>query len=418
VPLADNEDALYNGRLFPATAYMKNVSTTVILSLQASLAWADLGSQFYDPLDGKFDASNYLSENAAGFLPVPIIITEPAVDGGLGMMGIIFHEDDVQAEKRKRAMRTSENPSKHLLPPNVSALMGAYTGNESWLVGGGHMGFLKQGRIRYAVGVGYGDIDLDYYSLGDVNLSRPLTINTEAAFLMQSLKFKVADWPLYIGPLQRYIDTQVSPGNDIAEVLPPGTPGDIVDIITDLTTVDVSASGLGLEIEYDLRDNFFTPQSGHYLDFKYAAYRDAIGSDLDYDWYEFTGYSYFRMSDHWRLGLRLALEAADSDDALPPFALPAISMRGIPAARYQGNYVGALEGEVTWQPNLRWGVLGFVGAGRAAFDSSDFGSSPSQISQGIGFRYQLARLYGLHVGLDVARGPEDTVWYIQVGSAW
>jgi hypothetical protein len=25
---------------------------------------------------------------------------------------------------------------------------------------------------------------------------------------------------------------------------------------------------------------------------------------------------------------------------------------------------------------------------------------------------------GLHVGIDIARGPEDTVVYLQVGSAW
>ena len=48
-------------------------------------------AQFKDPEDGKFDMSKYLLENFAGFMPVPVIITEPAVDGGLGMAGIFFH---------------------------------------------------------------------------------------------------------------------------------------------------------------------------------------------------------------------------------------------------------------------------------------------------------------------------------------
>ena len=43
-------------------------------------------SQFKDPDDGRFDASSFLAENAFGFLPVPIIITDPAVDGGLGVV--------------------------------------------------------------------------------------------------------------------------------------------------------------------------------------------------------------------------------------------------------------------------------------------------------------------------------------------
>ena len=37
---------------------------------------------------------------------------------------------------------------------------------------------------------------------------------------------------------------------------------------------------------------------------------------------------------------------------------------------------------------------------------------------GGGLRYLLAREYGLHVGLDVAQGPEETIFYVQVGHAW
>ena len=37
---------------------------------------------------------------------------------------------------------------------------------------------------------------------------------------------------------------------------------------------------------------------------------------------------------------------------------------------------------------------------------------------GAGFRYLIARKLGLYTGIDVARGPETTAFYIQVGSAW
>jgi hypothetical protein len=36
----------------------------------------------------------------------------------------------------------------------------------------------------------------------------------------------------------------------------------------------------------------------------------------------------------------------------------------------------------------------------------------------VGFRYLIARLLGIHAGLDVARGPEGNAVYIQVGSPW
>ena len=37
---------------------------------------------------------------------------------------------------------------------------------------------------------------------------------------------------------------------------------------------------------------------------------------------------------------------------------------------------------------------------------------------GVGFRYDLARKYGIHAGLDFAVAPDNTAVYLQVGSAW
>jgi hypothetical protein len=37
---------------------------------------------------------------------------------------------------------------------------------------------------------------------------------------------------------------------------------------------------------------------------------------------------------------------------------------------------------------------------------------------GGGFRYLMARKLHMHVGIDVARGPEDTAVYLQMGHAW
>ena len=40
------------------------------------------------------------------------------------------------------------------------------------------------------------------------------------------------------------------------------------------------------------------------------------------------------------------------------------------------------------------------------------------MTQGLGVRYFVARKLGLHAGIDVARGPEDTHYYLTVGYAW
>ena len=65
---------------------------TAAATLCSSLAQAGMLDNFKDPDDGWIDASNYLLEKQGSFLPVPIIITEPAVDNGLGLAGIFLHK--------------------------------------------------------------------------------------------------------------------------------------------------------------------------------------------------------------------------------------------------------------------------------------------------------------------------------------
>jgi len=40
------------------------------------------------------------------------------------------------------------------------------------------------------------------------------------------------------------------------------------------------------------------------------------------------------------------------------------------------------------------------------------------LSGGVGFRYEIARAYGIHVGLDVAFSDDNAAVYVQIGSAW
>ena len=93
-------------------------------------------------------------------------------------------------------------------------------------------------------------------------------------------------------------------------------------------------------------------------------------------------------------------------------------MRGIPAARYQGQSVALSELEVAYRINLRWELSAFAGIGKASDSFSDFSESDSRVSKGAGFRYLIARRYDFNMGIDIAKGPEDTVFYIQAGSAW
>ena len=392
---------------------LKKIIALISIALISSSVFAASGI-FTDKLDGNLDASRYLSENAYGFLPVPIIITDPAVDGGLGMMGLFFHESKEEQAARLKTMQDESNDkaSHSLMPPSISAAFGAYTGNDSFFIGGGHLGFFNKGSIRYMGGGGYGDINVNFYGFGDLPLPAPLAINTQATAIMQTLKFKLGESAFYFGPMHRYVDAQVSIINS----------GDLINKIPSnlrpALSTNIVTSGAGLTVEYDSRDNFYSPTDGLKYEFNYLWFDDVFGSDVDYTLAELTALNYFKITDHWRTAIRMEANYIDSDQVLPPYATPYISMRGIPAARYQGQSVALSELEVAYRINLRWELSAFAGIGKASDSFSDFSDSDSRVSKGIGFRYLIARRYDFNMGIDIAKGPEDTVFYIQAGSAW
>jgi len=394
----------------------------LLLLLIGNSAFADgFWSQFKDPDDGRLDASSFLADNAYGFLPIPIIITDPAVDGGLGLAGLFFHETDEQKEKRLEALRNSEDGAKFLLTPSVSVVAGAMTGNDSWFAGGGHMGFFKQGRIRYMGGGGYGDVNLDFFGFGEVEMIQPIELNTKAFFVMQSLKFQVGDSQFFVGVAQQYANASIEPGSlgDLAgDILPPEWQDRWQELVRGLLTQDVVTSALGINVEFDSRDNFFSPRAGYSYKLEHLWFRDSFGSDIDYELTSLSGLNYWNVTDKFRAALRIGADRASTNGLLPPFATPGIEMRGLPTLRYQGNYVAVAETELTWQIDSRWAVLGFVGSGRAANSFDELKDSESRVAKGVGFRYLIARRYGFEMGLDVARGPEEDIIYIQGGTAW
>jgi hypothetical protein len=400
---------------------MKKYSFLVLLIICNAALAEGFWDQFVDADDGRFDASSFLADNAYGFLPVPIIITDPAVDGGLGLAGLFFHETDEQRELRLENLRNAEDGSQYLLTPSVSAVAGAVTGNDSWFVGGGHMGFFKQGSIRYLGGAGYGDVNIGFYGFGDVDLSRPVEINTQALGVMQTLKFRLGKSRFFIGPKQLYVNANIEPrdlGALSGDFLPPDLQERWQELVRQALTRDVVTSALGAVLEFDSRDNFFSPHSGYHYEVEQLWFRDFLGSDIEYELTHFEGLNYWKLSEKFRAALRVGVDYAATDGVLPPYATPGIVLRGIPALRYQGNYVAVAEAEVTWQIDPRWAVLGFAGSGRAANSTDELKDSPSRVTKGVGFRYLIAKRYGFEMGLDFAFGPEENVFYIQGGTAW
>jgi hemolysin activation/secretion protein len=98
--------------------------------------------------------------------------------------------------------------------------------------------------------------------------------------------------------------------------------------------------------------------------------------------------------------------------------LPYINLRGAPIMRYQGEQAGQVEAELRWQCWKRLSLVGFAGYGAAWNDLERFENTMTVPTGGTGFRYELARAYEIHAGVDLAFSPDDAAIYFQVGSAW
>lgn len=386
-----------------------------ILLLAGGVAAADFRETFIDSHDGMLDASQYLSQQKLGFLPVPMIITEPAVGFGLGMFGIFFHES---AEQRKQRIDAGGS----LLPENISVVGGAATENGTWFAGGGHLGFWKGDTVRYSGFAGYASINADFYSLGGVTLPQPIQLEIEGPGMLNEIKWRLGETSWFVGARQLFtrVESALRRPSEGGLLPPPGIFPPLDDFLTENLNQDVTTSGLGAVLEFDSRNNPFNPESGYKYTVQFMRFDDAIGSDIDYSSLTAKGLNYWTLAEKWVVGLRIQFDqVAASDDArLPAYVPPFINLRGVPAARYQGNNVAVSELQVDYKLGLRWKLSAFAGVGRAAQEFSDLSDATSIVNKGVGFRYLIARRYGFVMGIDYARGPEDNAFYIQAGSAW
>jgi hypothetical protein len=350
-----------------------------------------------DSLDGAFDLSDYIIY-AHGFIVVPTIITEPALGGIGGAIVPVF--------LKKHAPVVDENGKKRFINPDITGGIGMYTENKSWMVGAFRSSTLIKPRILYRVMAGYGDMNLSFYAnnLPSGN-DQEFKLNFKSTiFYTQWLKqFRNPKWSA--GPQYLFLNSKIKlPELD----LPPP--------FVDPKDIKSTISQLGGAIQFDGRDNIFTPDKGIRIQSDFFWSDDAIGSDYDAWRVNLSAIGFYPVTKKLIGGLRIEGEQAFGK---PPFyLLPGINLRGIPAARYQGKTSVVTELELRWDLYRRWSLMGYGGLASAFNDWDQAFAKPVVYSYGTGFRYLLARKFKLRMGVDVAKGPEDWAYYIVFGSNW
>lgn len=348
---------------------------------------------FKDTLDHAFDVSYYL-KTLHGFLPLVSPITEPAVGYGAAGGGLFFITKKAKVNEHQFRM------------PDIAGVFGGYTANGTWFTGGGYFGFWKKDHIRYRGVFGYGDIKLKYYGEGNDFLDKhPVTFRIKSYFFLQQMIFRLGDSPFFLGGKFQWMKNTVVlfDNSEIPGINP-------IDL-------DATNGGLGIIAEYESYNNLFSPSRGIRMNLTYDQYLKFLGSDRDFGKITFFACYYQPViAQHWTAGFRFESQWATGD---PPFYMkPFIQLRGIPAMRYQNDLTALIETEQEVAINRRWSILAFGGYGKAFSSYKTFSEGVNAWNAGTGFRYLIARLFGMKMGMDVARGPEQWAVYVVVGNAW
>ena len=339
-------------------------------------------------------------KGGGNFLALPVLITEPAIGEGLGLGLIYFHKDRDPDMPRistpSELGRTGKRPNP---PPTATGIFAFKTSNGTQGFGAGHAGTYLNDSLRVVGALASMDVKTTTY-LGD----DPFDFNLDGEMAYASVKRQVGTSRWFFGIGASYLDGLVS--FDVGNLpLPP----DFFDF--DLRDIGLAASAI-----YDTRDDTMMPGSGILLDYTMWYHNEAIGGDFNFSTYRLKVHWFRPLHERFVLGLRG--DVWTSGGSPPFYAEPFVSIRGIPALRYQGERVGVFEMEGRFTISPRWAAVVFGGVGTTRTGERGVDTEDDINAYGGGIRFQALKQQNVWLGIDVAQGPEEVNWYFQMGHAW
>jgi hypothetical protein len=288
----------------------------------------------------------------------------------------------------------------------MSGVFGMGTENGTWGAGIFHVGYWKKDRIRYMGALGKMNVNIGFYGSGNEGLVdfESVNLNMDSWLILQQLKFRIAETNFFAGGRYIYFNT-----SNTFEV-----PIDIPEFSG--IQLESTLSEASLLVNYDTRNNIFSPTKGFYVELS-GTYSDTwMGGDDLYGRIATKFIGYVPASKKIVVGLRN--ENAFTVGDVPFYARPIVVLRGAPLMKYQNRNTTVYEFELAWNAYNRWSILGFTGMGNAFDSFDDFNEGKSVASIGTGFRYLVARKFGMQMGMDFAQSTDDFAFYFVFGTSW
>ncbi len=319
---------------------------------------------------------------------VPVPFSNPTLDTGLLVAAAYFFPQTQEQEKAQ--------------PVSVIAAGGFYTTNDSFAYAIGQQSYWHEDRWRFTGVLGHADLDLELGAPGSPASGPTIDWLVDGNFLYAALFRKITGkW--YAGVFTRYLDVdqefEVMLGNIDFD---PGA--------------SIKSIGLGVEIEFDSKDNPYNSYTGRFFQINAQFNDEVFGGTTTYQSYSANFRAYHSLSPT----LVLAWEAAacTRSSKTPLWDACRIGLRGFSSTTYLGESSALAQAELRWRFHGKWGAVAFAGAGSVRNSFSQANDKDLIPSYGLGLRFMVLDSQRINLRLDYARSKDSDAVYLSVGEAF
>jgi hypothetical protein len=372
------------GEVFPSSKHMKRFFVDLRLPILLAVVLVSLTN-----VNAQFKSDSTKKDKAVKFAAVPMINYNRTQGIIVGAMTQAYYK---------------VNKKDTVSPASSTVLLGIYTQEKTWLVGGGEQLYLKQDTWRIRAFLIKGNANYQYFN-GDANtnVGQYEDYSNEVQLAVGQIQRKI--WKrIYGGFYGEYNNTKtyfVSQGDSLDER---------------------KLSNLGYVISQDSRDDVQFPTKGIFVNFKNQYYRDWTGSDNHFNHYQLNYTQFFDVLKDKRhiLVARANLDIGTGD---VPFQAQSIvgrdDLRGYSQGQFRGNQVYAMQSEYRWMfSDSRFGMVGFFGIASAVESFSDIFHTSLLAGGGVGVRYRMIPALKINIGMDVGVGKDDYSLTFRIGEAF
>jgi hypothetical protein len=343
------------------------------------------------PIDAIPDLQNTMSKRkifGKSLIIVPIPMSSPTFGTGLILGGAYFYS---QTEEEKKAQ-----------PASFTGAAAGYTSNKSVFGGVMQQNYLDGDKWRFT-GIG-GAMDFNFTLIPPTAGVKEdlLGWNISGYFFQASLLRRIkGNW--YAGGYLRYLD--------VDQELTLNTPsGDFSD------ASNITAPGVGLNLDYDSRDVPTNAYKGRFLELKAMFNEQTQDGGEPYQGYLARFRSYHQLLD--KLVLALDVNACARSGSIPLWDTCRVPLRGYSATDYLGKKSAWGQVEARWKFYKRWGLVGFAGAGKLTEKFTSLTDDTVIPSYGVGIRFMVLESQRINIRVDYARSNDSDAWYLSVGEAF